>query len=496
MEYWSGLGEGLVHLCAWAVTAGLIGGTLVGIIIGAIPGIGATVGMAIFLPLIFYWPPEVGLVMLSALWMANNYGSSLSSILLGIPGDAGAIMTIEDGYPMAQQGRAGSAIGVSLMASAIGGIAGALCFLAFAPPIAHIALLFGSSETFWLALLGMTVISTASGSDLTKKLVSAGLGILAGFTGIDTITGYERFTFGTVYLMDRVNLVLVLLGIFAVARLLSAASQRSQVASLRQASDSIFGGMKLALRYPFTLLRSSFIGAILGAIPGLGHTVATVVAYQQTVGSSSHPDTFGKGDPEGVAGPEATNNAVQGAALIPTFTLGIPGSASATLFLAGLAMYGVRLGPRMFTENGALVWTVWWSMLGAIACFLLLGLLLNRFFLRVTVTPFKLLIPVVMVFVVGGAVSCSNSLADLMAVLVFAVFGYIMQRYNYSLVAFVLGFILGPIAEANLFRSLLISGGSAGILFEGWINPILIGLIVLSLASYGRRYLRRGSRPA
>ena len=473
--------------------AGLLFGTLAGIIVGAIPGIGATVGMAILLPIIFYWPTEVGLVMLSALWMANNYGSSLSSILLGIPGDSGAIMTIEDGYPMAQQGRAGSAIGISLLASAIGGIIGALCFLAVAPALARIALLFGSSEMFWLALLAMMAISTASGGDLSKRLAAGGLGMLVGFTGIDTITGYERFTFGTVYLLDRVSLVLLLLGVFAVANLLSAASQRSQVATHREAGDSIVAGMRQALRYPLTLIRGSFIGAMFGAVPGLGHTVSTIVAYQQTVASSSHPDTFGKGDPEGVVGPEAANNAVQGSALIPTLTLGIPGSASSTVFLAGLTIYGVRLGPRLFVENSALVWTVWWSMIGAIVCFLILGPLLNRFFSRVTVTPFRFLIPVVMVFVVGGAVSSNNSVSDLMAVLVFAVFGYFMQRYKYSLIAFVLGFILGPIAEANLFRSLLISGGSAGIMFQGWINPILIGLIVLSLASYLMKYLKRSA---
>ena len=494
MEYWSGLGEGFVHLFAWAVMGGLVGGTLVGIVVGAIPGIGATTGMALFLPIIFYWPPEVGLVMLSALWMANNYGSSLSSILLGIPGDAGAIMTIEDGYPMAQQGKAGAAIGVSLTASAIGGIAGAVCFLAIAPPIVSVALLFGSAEMFWLALLGLTAISTASGRNLSKALIACGLGMLTGFTGIDTITGYARFTFGTVYLMDRVSLVLVLLGIFGVASLLSAASQRSQVASHREANDSILEGMRLALRYPLTLFRSSVIGAIFGAVPGLGHTVATVVAYQQTVSSSSHPDTFGKGDPEGVAAPEATNNAVQGSALIPTFALGIPGSASATVFLAGLAIYGIRLGPRVFIEDSTLVWTVWWSMLGAVVCFLVLGLLLNRFFLKVTVTPFKFLIPVVMVLVAGGAVSSNNSLSDLMAVLLFAVLGYFMSRYGYSLVAFILGFILGPIAEVNFFRSLLISGGSAGIFFQGWINPVLIALIVLSLGWYFRRSSRESSR--
>ena len=491
MEYWSGLGDGFIQLFSWAVMGGLVGGTLVGIIIGVIPGIGATAGMALLLPIIFYWPPEVGLVMLSALWMANNYGSSLSSILLGIPGDSGAIMTIEDGHPMAQQGRTGSAIGISLAASAAGGIIGALCFLAFAPPLVSLALLFGSAEMFWLALLALTVVASASGHNLGKGLIACGLGMLTGFTGIDTITGYARFTFGAMYLMDRVSLVLVLLGIFAVAGLLSAASRQSQVAVQRDARDSILGGMRLALRYPLTLLRGSFIGALFGAVPGLGHTVATVVAYQQTVSSSSHPDTFGKGDPEGVAAPEAANNSVQGSALIPTFALGIPGSASATIFLAGLTIYGIRLGPRVFVEDSTLVWTVWWSMTGAVVCFLLLGLLFNRFFVRVTITPFKYLIPVIMVFVVGGAVSANKSLWDLVVVLLFAVLGYLMKRYDYSLVAFTLGFILGPIAEANFFRSLLISGGSAGIFFQGWINPALIALTVLSLVLHARNELRQ-----
>ncbi len=484
MTGFAGLGEGLSNLLQWTVIAAVVGGSLIGMIVGAIPGLGAAVGMSLMLPIIFFWPPMIGLVLLSALWMADNYGGSISAIFLGIPGTAGAIFTVLDGHPMAQQGKGKVAIGVSLISSAVGGITGALLFLLVAPPIVTLATAFGSAEYFLLAMLGLTAVSVATRGNLVKALLAACLGFLLALVGVDIITGYPRFVFNVPYLIDSFGILVVILGIFAVAPMLELGAQYTKILRAAKVEGSISQGMRLALRYPITLIRSSGIGAIIGALPGTGIMVATPLAYQQTVSMSKHPETFGTGDPEGIVAPESANNAVQGGGLIPTLTLGIPGSISSAVFLGGLMVYGIVPGPKLFATQGPLVWTIWWSMLAAIVCFLIFGPLFNRVFVKVTEVPFKFLMPIIFALVIGGVLTVSYNVLDIVAMLGFGILGYFMRRHNYPAVPFILGFILGPMAEEEFFRSLLISRGSYGIFFDGIINPILLSLIALALAIY------------
>lgn len=477
---------GLANLLHPWLLLTMVGGVFIGLIVGVLPGLGAATGMALLLPIVFYWPPEFGLILLTVLWQADNFGGSICSILLGVPGSAGAIITMEDGHPMAKQGKGAVAIGLALSASAVGGIIGALAFLAMAPPIAMVGLMFGSGEYFLLAILGLSLIATASKGNIVKSLVAACVGLLFSFVGIHIISGYPRFSFGTAYLLGGLDVPVVILGVFAIGMLLDAGAEYAKVLTVEKLQGSLFQGMRQAFRYPITLLRSGGVGALIGAMPGTGVVVATALVYQQTVSMSKHPETFGKGDPEGVVAPETSNNAVQGGALIPALTLGIPGSVSCAVFMGGLMMYGVHMGPRIFIDQGVLVWTIWWALIASVFCFAIFAIVLKDLFAKLTVIPFKYLIPVVFVLVIGGAYSANNNPLDIVAMLVIGVLGYFLMRHKYPMLPLMLAFILGPMAEENFFRSLIISQGSYSIFFRGIINPILIALIILSLVLYFR----------
>jgi putative tricarboxylic transport membrane protein len=357
-----------------------------------------------------------------------------------------------------------------------------------------VAVQFGSAELVWAAFMGLTVIATANPGKLAKAVVASVFGLFFGFVGFHTITAYARFDFGTIYLLDSLSTVIVVLGSFGLSKLLTAIEESEKITKVEEARGSIFKGFRLAYHYPTTQFRSALTGVIVGAIPGTGVAVATTLAYSQVVSSSKHPETFGKGDPEGVCAPETANNAVQGGSLIPTLTLGIPGSASAVVFMAAMSMYGIKIGPRVFVEEGALVWTIWGSMVLAIAGFIVFGILFQRIINAFCKIPFKYLIPIVMVFIIGGALSAHNDLLDLVAMFVIGVLGYLMTRLDYPLVPFLLAFILAPLAEENFFRALIISQGSYTIFFEGIINPILIFIIVFSLAWYVRGRMRAGKQ--
>jgi putative tricarboxylic transport membrane protein len=479
----NGFWDGLRLVLSPLTFVAMLGGSFIGIIIGAIPGLGASIGMSLLLPLVYFWPKETGLVLLTALWMADQYGGSISSILLGIPGTAGAVFTCLDGHPMAKQGKSATALGLAMAASAVGGIISAICFMVSAPLLASLVLKFGSPEYFLLSMLGLTVIATTSQKSVGKGLTACGVGLLVSFVGIDLLTGYPRFSFGTTYLMSKIEFQVVILGCFAVGKLISlGASKDTKIIKAEKLSGNIFEGLKLAFHYPVTLIRSALVGTIIGALPGTGVSAATALAYQQTVSSSKHPERFGKGEPEGVVAPEAANNAVQGGGLIPTLTMGIPGSVSAAVFLGGLVMYGIRPGPEIFVNQGPLVWAIFWAMVGAIVCFLVFGILFSKPLALVTQVSIKYLIPLVFVLIIGGAYGANNNPLDLIAMLFFGVLSYFMDRQGYPAVPLLLGFILGPTAEQNFFRSLLISHGSYKIFLQGIINPILIILTVMSLA--------------
>jgi len=474
---WQGL---LAALAPQSILVILVG-VFVGIIIGIIPGIGAGVGLALLLPLIFNFPPLVGLMLLIALWAADGYGASITSILMKVPGGAGAVATCFDGYPMARQGKASEAIGLSMGASMVGGIVGAVVLMLVAPPLARLAVEIGPAEYTVLAILGMTLIGGMSVQEPVKGLISAVIGLMTSFIGYDLATGFVRYNFGSQYLFDGVKLTLALIGIFAIASLVEAGQQGGTVVEVGHGMDRMTGsvvkGLKDALfRWPLSTLRGSLTGTITGVVPGIGITLSSLVAYDIEKRLSKHPERFGEGAPEGVIGPEAANNSTQPASLIPTLTLGIPAGSTSAIFLGALIMYGISPGMSLFQDRGVMVWALMWGIIVASVAYVVVGLLFANFFARLTIVPIEYLVPVTLATCFIGAYTENNSFGDLVVALIYGALGLFMAVLKYPAAPAILGVVLGPVLERNYSRALLLSEGSHRTFFA---TPLLIAMWIL-----------------
>ena len=477
---WQGL---LAALAPQSILAILVG-VFVGIIIGIIPGIGAGVGLALLLPLIFNFPPLIGLMLLIALWAADGYGASITSILMKVPGGAGAVATCFDGYPMARQGKASEAIGLSMGASMVGGILGAVVLMLVAPPLARLAVEIGPAEYTVLAVLGMTLIGGMSVREPIKGLISAVIGLMTSFIGYDLGTGFVRYNFGTQYLFDGVKLTLALIGIFAIASLVEAGQEGGTVVEMGKLTGSVVKGLKDALfRWPLATLRGSLTGIVTGVVPGIGITLSSLAAYDIEKRFAKHPEQFGRGAPEGVIGPEAANNSTQPASLIPTLTLGIPAGSTSAIFLGALIMYGITPGMSLFQDRGVMVWALMWGIIVASIAYVVVGLLFASFFAKLTIVPIEYLVPITLTTCFIGAYTENYSYGDLVVALVYGALGLGMAVLKYPAAPAILGVVLGPVLERNYSRALLLSEGSYRTFFE---TPLLIAMwVLLALAILG-----------
>lgn len=477
---WQGL---LAALAPQSILVILVG-VFVGIIIGIIPGIGAGVGLALLLPLIFNFPPLIGLMLLIALWAADGYGASITSILMKVPGGAGAVATCFDGYPMARQGKASEAIGLSMGASMVGGILGAIVLMLVAPPLARLAVEIGPAEYTVLAVLGMTLIGGMSVREPIKGLISAVIGLMTSFIGYDLGTGFVRYNFGTQYLFDGVKLTLALIGIFAIASLVEAGQEGGTVVEMGKLTGSVVKGLKDSLfRWPLSTLRGSLTGIVTGVVPGIGITLSSLAAYDIEKRFAKHPEQFGEGAPEGVIGPEAANNSTQPASLIPTLTLGIPAGSTSAIFLGALIMYGITPGMSLFQDRGVMVWALMWGIIVASVAYVLVGLLFADFFAKLTIVPIEYLVPITLTTCFIGAYTENNSYGDLVVALVYGALGLGMAVLQYPAAPAILGVVLGPVLERNYSRALLLSEGSYRTFFE---TPLLIAMwTLLALAIFG-----------
>lgn len=470
---WEGL---LAALAPQSILVILIG-VFVGIIIGIIPGIGAGVGLALLLPLIFNFPPLVGLMLLIALWAADGYGASITSILMKVPGGAGAVATCFDGYPMARQGKASEAIGLSMGASMVGGLLGAVVLMLVAPPLARLAVEIGPAEYTILAVLGMTLIGGMSVKEPTKGLISAVIGLMTSFIGYDLATGFVRYNFGTQYLFDGVALTLALIGIFAIASLVEAGQGGGTIVEMGRMTGSVSKGLQDALlRWPLSTLRGSVTGTLMGVVPGIGITLSSLAAYDIEKRLSKHPEQFGQGTPEGVIGPEAANNSTQPASLIPTLTLGIPAGSTSAIFLGALIMYGISPGMSLFQDRGVMVWALMWGVIVASIAYVVVGLLFANLFARLTIVPIQYLVPITLATCFIGAYTENYSYGDLVVALVYGALGFAMAVLKYPAAPAILGVVLGPVLERNYSRALLLSEGSHRTFFE---TPLVIALWML-----------------
>ena len=458
-------------------------GTTIGIFVGAMPGLSATMAIALLLPLTFPLPTASGLSLLASLYMGAMYGGSIAAILLRTPGTPAAAATVLDGYPMAQNGQAGKALGVSLVASFIGGIISSIALLTVAPILGQIALQFGPVELFAVAVLGLTIIASLSRGSTILGLLSGSLGALLAMVGMDNITGVPRFTFGNINLFGGISFVVALIGLFSIPQAIRMiekkdATKREMV--VNSITDRMLPTWKEFKGMAVTIVRSSFIGIVTGLIPGTGGDTACWFGYNEAKRFSKEKEKFGTGYPEGVAAAEAANNAVVGGALIPTISLGIPGSSSTAVLMGGLMVHGIMPGPTLMTEHADVTYTLIWAVLLSNFAFLFLGLLLTRASICVTRVKDTIMAPMIIVMCVIGSFSINNNIFDVFMMFAFGLLGYGMDKIKIPPAPMVVGLILGDMLNVTLHQSLLISHGSWSVFVK---NPIAATLLAIALFS-------------
>jgi putative tricarboxylic transport membrane protein len=467
----------LSTLPGWQALLAAAAGTLWGIFGGALPGISPSIAMALLLPLTYGMEPIPAIVLLASVYVGAEYGGSIPAILIRTPGTNSAAATTIDGYEMARQGRAGEALGISLICGLVGGLAGLVFLVVATEPLARFALRFTPPAYFALAVLGLSVIAGLSGGSLLRGLIAAALGLMVATVGTDPVSGVPRFTFGEADLLGGIRPILVMVGLFAVSEMLAQISEppwaRADAGSTR---------LKLpGLRMMRKLFRSQVIGCAIGTFegvtPGAGGTVAAFMAYNEAKRWSSEPEKFGHGSEEGVAAPESANNVVTATALVPLLSLGIPGSNSAAVLLGGFLVHGLTPGPMLFTKAPDVVAGLYWGLLFANIFMVLLGLVILNPAIWLVNRPKPYLIAAILALVVSGVFAIDQSVFDVGLVLGFGVLGYGLRRLGVPMLPLVLGVVLGFMLESNFRRSLVLSDGDLLIFVQ---DPVSLTLLVLA----------------
>ena len=474
-----------------------VSGVVIGMLIGALPGIGPASGVALLLPLTFGMSPTSGIIMLAALYAGSMYGGTITAVLINTPGESASVVTCLDGYQMALQGRAGPALGIAAFGSFIAGTFGVVLLMLVSPALAKWALSFGPPETFALMLLGLTTVTLLAGESPIKGYISMVLGLMVAVVGFDVISGDARYALGIPEMMDGIDFLPVAIGLFGLGEVLSGAQAGAQasIAPGRYGLRDVMPSARDWARSRWAIARGTVLGFFVGVLPGAGPTIASFLAYALEKKVSSRPEEFGRGAIEGVAGPESANNAAATGAMVPMLTLGIPGSATTAIMLGGLMMWGLRPGPLLFEKNPEFVWGLIASQYIANIMLLILSTAFIPLFVRALRVPYGILMPLVVVFCVTGAYSLKNSVWDVGQMLVFGVLGYAMKRYGYSPAALTLGVVLGPLAERALRQSLIISDAGMGIFFTRPISAVLMTAALAAVAVPAMRGLRALRRP-
>lgn len=479
----------------------LVFGVVLGFIVGAIPGLGSANAAALALPFAIGLPVESSLILIGGLYAGCLFAGSIPAILVNAPGEAGSAATALDGYPMAMAGQAERAIGLARMSSVLGGIISGVIVLLVIGPLGDIALRFGAREIFVVALLGLAIIAIVIGDSIRKGLIAALVGLLIASMAANPYTGEPRFTMGFIELYSEIPFVPAVIGIFGVAEMFTIASGRveafssagaaagggrtSAVTRLRLAMGEAVAGVLATLRYPVTVIRSSLVGLLIGIVPGIGTASANFVSYGLEKRFSKTPERFGKGAPEGIVASEACDNAVASGTLIPTLTLGIPGSATAAIVLAALYLQGIQPGPQLMATEAPLVYALVWAAILSSFLILPLGIVLAAPLGLVARIGPAYLVPSVLLLCLAGTYSVRSSMFDVGLVLVFGVLGFLMRRLDFPIVPLVLGLVLGPIAEENFLRALQLGNNEAAYFIGSPISKILwacfLALIVYSV---------------
>ena len=461
----------------------LLIGVLVGLIFGIIPGLAGSSALAILIPFTYTLSPENGVLVLAGALGSTTLGGSLTAILINVPGTPSNLATCFDGYPMAKKGLAGEAISTGAWSSFFGSLGGIFTLILLLPYLKQLLLLFGPTEWFYLAIFGIVSIIVVSGESLYKGIVAGILGMLLSFHGLNPVTGGERFTYGIRYLYDGVPLVPLMIGIFAITEMIKMASYGGTIAEGGMVVKGGFvkGFFNVVKRW-WLVLRSFVIGIIVGIIPGIGGAVSSFIAYIHAKQTSKNPEEFGHGSVEGLIASEVANNSKDGGALIPTLTLGIPGSPSSAVLLVGILIHGIVPGRQLMTEGLDIVFTILIGYLIAVLLSSVGALLIASKLAKITGVQGNIIAVIVVALCGAGVYAMNSNFNDVIAMFVFGVLGYVMYVLDYSKVSFIIGFILGPVAEQSYHLSLQISGYSHSIFFSRPISLVLLALIIGMLA--------------
>ncbi|MCH7486300.1 MAG: tripartite tricarboxylate transporter permease [Proteobacteria bacterium] len=472
--------KGILYLCL---------GVIVGFLFGAVPGLGGVTAIALLMPLTFGMEPYEAITLIGGVMGATSFGGSIPAILINAPGIALNAATCFDGYPLARQGKAGLAIGAAATASSLGGLIGIFALLLFIPIAKQFVLLFGPPEFFMLAMLGLAAIAASTGDAFLRGLISALFGLMLAFIGYDAVSGGIRFTGGSEYLWDGIPLVPALIGIFAITEMINLTVRGGTVATESEglAVTGVFDGVKAVFRNWPILLRGSLIGTFVGALPGVGGTVASFVAYSATVQISKNPESFGKGNIQGVIAPESANNAKDGGSLIPTLAFGIPGSAETAIFLGVLILHGIEPGPMLLIENQGIIFSLILAVTASCIMSSMIGFALARHLALITLVDIHILVPAVVSIALVGVYALHSSIEDVILSLAFGVLGYLMVRFSYPRITLVIALVLGELAERSFHQSLNMADGDWTIFFTRGLS---LALFVFLLACFAFPVIR------
>ncbi len=478
------LGTASLHFLSFDSMLYLVAGTTIGLLFGAIPGLGGTTSLALLIPLTFGMDTSNAIMLMGGSMAATSTGGSVSAILLNTPGIAPNAATTFDGFPLAQQGRAGEAIGAGATASAMGGLIGVVTLFMVIPIAKEIVLLFSPPEFFLLALFGLCAISVSTGTRVLQGLIAAIFGFICAFVGFDPVSGEVRYIFGIDDLWDGIKLVPALIGLFAISQMIDLSVKGGSIAddALQVKIQRVGDGIKSVFQNWSTMLVGSAIGTFIGAVPGVGGTVAAFLSYSTQVQRDPNPDVpYGKGNIRGVIAPESANNAKDGGSLIPTLAFGIPGSAETAVFLGAMVLHGLEPGPRLLFEHEDVVFTLVLTLTIACVIATLIVLLLARPMAYLTLVDAHILAPTVTVVALVGAYALESSFSDVIIAMIFAVIGYLMIRFDYPRITFTIALVLGEITERSFFQTMGISDDSWMIFVTRNISVILIIMCVATL---------------
>ena len=459
-------------------------GALAGTIIGALPGVGPSAGIAILLPLTFGLNPTSAMIMMAGLYCGAMYGGTITSVLINVPGESSSVMTCLDGYQMALQGKAGKALGIAAIGSFIAGTASVVFLMLLSIPLVKFALSFGPPEYFALMLMGLATIAGLTGGSVLKAIIGTFLGLLIASPGMDAFSGLPRLTFGLTGLMGGIDFITVAVGLFGIGEVLYNAEQimKLEFVTEKIKIKEVWPNREEWRRSVMPITRGTIIGFIIGVLPGAGGTIASFISYATEKRMSKHPEEFGRGAIEGVAGPESANNSSTGGAMVPLLTLGIPGSGTTAIMLGALMMFGLQPGPLLFQKNPDFVWGVIASMYIGNIMLLIMNVGCIPLFVKILKIPNSLLMPLIIVFSTVGVYSVDGNIFDVWLLYVFGVLGYLMKKFDMPPAPVVLSVVLGPMIERALRQSLAMSLGSYDIFFTRPISATLLALGFIVLA--------------